>query len=90
MSQVRDKFNEARYFLNRLVELQPDRDGFRHNLSAYLTACRSVTDVMRQEYGNAGQFDTWWSTRLEALRADPLSAFDELPRSWRYSFEMPA
>ena len=49
MNNTEDKLSEAKYFLERMKEHVMDREAFRYNLSAFLTAFRSVTFIMRKE-----------------------------------------
>lgn len=48
--QVGYKLDEARYFLDKLKTLDKGSDDFMFNLSAFLTAWRSVIDVMLYDY----------------------------------------
>lgn len=47
---TRSKLKEARYFLGILAQVQDEPDKFRFNLSAFLTAWRSVLDVMLYDF----------------------------------------
>ena len=44
-------------------ENQADRDAFRHNLSAFLGAARSVRDFLKREYENTNHFNEWWKKK---------------------------
>jgi len=48
--QARHKLEEARYFLDKLKTLNKGSKEFMFNLSAFLTAWRSVIDVMLYDY----------------------------------------
>ena len=37
-----------------------DREAFRYNLSAFLTAFRGVTFIMRKEYNEISGFGEWY------------------------------
>ncbi len=45
----KDKIIEAEYFYSRMSQEQNDRDAFRHNLSAFLSAARSVLQYALKE-----------------------------------------
>ncbi len=45
----KDKIIEAEYFYSRMKQEQHDRDAFRHNLSAFLSAARSVLQYALKE-----------------------------------------
>jgi len=61
MTDTRDKLNEACYFLEQMKEKQSDRDAFRYNLSAFLSAARSVTFLMKPEFHKAPGFKEWYA-----------------------------
>ena len=93
MSDAREKLRETKYFLDRMRETQQDRDPFKYNLSAFLSAARSVRYVMLAEYGKSPGFMMWWNSKKEWVKpkeskgeeladiADPIRAanvfFDE-------------
>jgi len=60
MNNTEDKLSEAKYFLERMKEHVMDREAFRYNLSAFLTAFRSVTFIMRKEYNKISEFEEWY------------------------------
>jgi hypothetical protein len=68
MSNAREKLREAKYFLDRMRETRPDRDPFKYNLSAFLSAARSVRYVMEAEYGKSPGFMTWWNSKKEWVK----------------------
>ena len=47
---TRSKLSETNYFLNNLPNVQNNPDEFYYNLSAFLTAWRSVLDVMLYDF----------------------------------------
>lgn len=85
MTKTRDKLNEARYFLERMKEIQQgfgqvrepeyaiQRDHFRYNLNAFLSAFRGVTDkVLPTEYERAKNsvgncFTAWFQKEWDTL-----------------------
>src|SRR5229473_3127855 len=59
MTDTSDKLNEAKYFLKRLKEANRDKDAFRYNLSAFLSAFCSVPSIMNNEYQKIPGFINW-------------------------------
>jgi len=67
-TDTRDKLNEASYFLEQMKNKQSDRDAFRYNLSAFLSAARSVTLVMQKEFDKALGFEEWYEKKQEVMK----------------------
>ena len=44
-----EKLEEAKYFYSKMIEEKEDRDNFRYNLSAFLSAARSVLQYALEE-----------------------------------------
>lgn len=70
MTNTRQKLLEAKYFLERMIESQSERDAFKYNLSAFLTAFRSVTLLMQKEFKNHLGFADWYEIQQGRLKAD--------------------
>jgi len=70
MSDTREKLQESRYFLELMTLTQAERDAFKYNLSAFLSASRSVTLIMQREYDKISGFKQWWSEKQEEMRSD--------------------
>ena len=71
MTETRSKLLEAQYFLDRMVENQNDRNPFKYNLSAFVSAFRSVTFVMQKEFDRSEGFEEWWHDETrEAIKND--------------------
>jgi hypothetical protein len=70
MTNTREKLLEAKYFLEHMIENQAERDAFKYNLSAFLSAARSVTLVMQNEYHNVSGFDKWYNIQQDKMKAD--------------------
>ncbi len=70
MTNTRDKLKEAKYFLERMGQCQSDRNAFRYNLSAFLSAARSVTLFMQTEFNHAVGFNDWYSTKQHDMATD--------------------
>jgi hypothetical protein len=47
---AREKLEEAEYFLTKMCEIRPDQKEFLFNLSAFLSAARSVPDYLLEDY----------------------------------------
>ena len=75
MGATREKLQEARYFLQRMENEQADRDAFKYNLSAFLSAARSVTFYMQKKFARVSDFEEWYATEQEAMRHDPVMPF---------------
>ena len=72
---MRDKLFEARYFLDKMKECEADRDPFRYNLSAFLSAARSTTLVMQKEFAHTVGFKDRYATTEQAMKSDPVFHF---------------
>lgn len=70
MTSTRDKLNETRYFLECMKASSFHVDAFRYNLSAFLSAARSVTFVMQKEFSSIAGFNGWYATQVEEMSKD--------------------
>jgi len=70
MNNTEDKLSEANYFLERMKEHVMDGEAFRYNLSAFLTAFRSVTFIMRKEYNRISGFEEWYRKKQIEMKKD--------------------
>ena len=78
MSDTREKLLESKYFLKRMTETQADRDAFKYNLSAFLAAARSVTDIMKTEFDKATGFGDWKNETLSKIeKCDAMKFFND-------------
>jgi len=59
------KIGEAKYFLEKMEESIPDRRAFRYNLSAFLSAARSVLQYAMKESWGKGRIDWYDDTVVE-------------------------
>ena len=59
-----DKLEEAEYFLKQMVSVAEDRKAHKHNLSAFLSASRSVLQFASKEatFRSAGQ--AWYDSQV--------------------------
>ena len=70
MTDTKEKLLEAKYFLERMIEKQIDRDAFKYNLSAFLAAARSVTSFMQTEFGKVSGFKEWYAKKRTEMQSD--------------------
>src|SRR4051812_42099977 len=87
---TRHKLEETRFFLGQLEEHCYDKlkahlidDNaaviFPYYLSAFISAARSVTWIMRSEYGAFDGWEVWWKSQApEASMAELLQLFTRL------------
>lgn len=72
MSRTRRKLEEARFFYRFLEENRFANPAFDYYLSAFVSAARSVTWVMRAEYLGVQGWEQWFSTKLATPAEDAL------------------
>ncbi|MDH4222361.1 MAG: hypothetical protein OEV55_02355 [candidate division Zixibacteria bacterium] len=70
MTNTEDKLLEAEYFLKCMIENQTERDAFKYNLSAFLSAFRSITLIMQKEFNKHPVFADWYSIQRNKLKTD--------------------
>jgi len=70
MSDSREKLLEAEFFLEHMKETQSDRAAFKYNLSAFLTAARSVTLFMQKEFKKVSGFKEWYEEKQAKMKND--------------------
>ena len=70
MTKTRDKLLEAKYFLQRMREGQSEPDAFKYNLSAFLTAARSVTMFMQKEFHKIPGFKEYYAKKRCEMKQD--------------------
>jgi hypothetical protein len=79
MTQLRNdtlnKLEESGYFLTQMKQTVNDWILFRFNLSAFLSAARSITLVMQKEYHQAADFASWYKLQQEEMRKDKVLTF---------------
>lgn len=69
-SPTRHKALEAAHFLSMMKQTFQDDDLFSYNLSAFLSAARSITFFMQKQYNRRAGFAEWYCPRQFALSAD--------------------
>ena len=70
-----EKLAEAKYFLIKMNESINDRDIFKFNLSAFLSAGRSVTFYLQEEYAYNPKFKEWYPKKQEEMEKDLVLQF---------------
>jgi hypothetical protein len=72
---TQQKYNEAEYFLGMMKENDEDRQRFKYNLSAFLSAARSVTFVLQKESSKNPEFKEWYSKKQKWMKGDAVFKF---------------
>lgn len=67
---TRHKLREARYFLDEMKSSFHDDDRFYWNLSAFLSAARSITLFMQKQYSRQTGFSDWYCRKQVEMKAD--------------------
>jgi hypothetical protein len=67
-----EKFNEAAYFFNQMIATVNNTRTFPFNVSAFLSALRSVTFYLQVQYGFNERFADWYAKVQEIMRRDPV------------------
>ncbi len=62
----RKKLTETKYFYSRMVEEQGNRNNFTYNLSAFLSAARSVLQYTKKETKTKPGGEQWYNNRISA------------------------
>lgn len=75
MTDTRDKLNEAAYFLEQMKGNVENKEAFRFNLSAFMSALRSTTLFMQAEYTHTPGFLTWYATKQPEMERDKILKF---------------
>lgn len=71
------KLREARYFLRRMNEVLGEPEEFQFNLSAFLSAARSVSQYVHKEASHAAGGQKWYDDRVSQ---EPLVLFFKTER----------
>jgi hypothetical protein len=58
--RVEERLMEAEYFARRMFE-SPDSTILGYELSAFLSAARSVTFLLQKEFAAVDGFEAWWT-----------------------------
>ncbi len=63
MSETMYKLNEAKFFWKKMNEEYKSDPVFTYYLSAFISAARSITWVMRSEYVHIDEWETWFDSK---------------------------
>ena len=72
---TQQKYNEAEYFLEMMKDNDENHQRFEYNLSAFLSAARSVTFVLQEESSKNLEFDEWYCKKQMQMKRDKLFKF---------------
>src|SRR5574337_1057778 len=72
LGELDDKFQEAHYFLGRMMEEYHNPEPFRWNLNAFLQALRNVSFFLQNQLSHSEGFAEWYAGQQEVMRNDGL------------------
>ncbi len=68
MTNTRDKLNEAKHFLEEMKRVSFDLNKFRYELTAFLNASRSITQIMQKEFSGKNDFIDWYKQKQAEMQ----------------------
>ena len=68
---TKHKVREAEHFLSMMKQAFEDDNTFSYNLSAFLSAARSITWYMQKQYAHRNGFAEWYCQNKIKMSADP-------------------
>ena len=80
MSDTMFKLNEAKYFLGQMHLNTANHEVFQYLLSACISALRSVTLFMQEEYTHTLNFSDWYKSKQAQMEADLMFSFFNMQR----------
>jgi len=69
---TQDKFNEASYFLGKMIENYHNPWEFQFNLNAFIQAFRNITFMLQAEPNKPDNFKEWYETKQNDMRSNKL------------------
>ncbi len=69
---AREKYQEASYFYTQMSKVSDEPDAFKYNLSAFLSAFRSVTLYLQAEFSSDPRFGSWYKEKRNEMPGDPI------------------
>lgn len=72
MTNTKDKLNEAKHFLEEMKRVSSDPNKFRYELTAFLAASRSITQIMQKEFSGKTGFDDWYTQKQGEMGDSPI------------------
>lgn len=67
-----DRYQEAHYFLERMLGEDHNPEPFRWNLNAFVQALRNVTFVLQKALAERPGFENWYAQQREEMKKEPL------------------
>lgn len=67
---TKHKIQEAQYFLSMMKLAFEDDNTFSYNLSAFLSAARSITWYIQKQYRHKDGFEPWYDSKQKEMKAD--------------------
>jgi hypothetical protein len=84
MTNTRDKLNEAKYFLEEMKRVSSDPNNFRYELTAFLAASRSITQIMQKEFSEKPGFNEWYTNKQREMGNEPILKYLHRQRTISY------
>lgn len=75
MIETETKLNEARHFLGQIKKSLDNPEILGFNLSAFVSAARSVTYIMQREFKENFYFEKWYRATQEKMKEDSIYEF---------------
>src|SRR5688572_4812603 len=72
---IKNKRDEMKYFLEQIRATIATPQYVQFNLSAFLSAGRSVTYIMQKVCAHVPDFGTWYKAQQDAMKKDEVSCF---------------
>jgi len=63
-----DKFEEAHYFLHKMIDTYHFPTNFRYNLNAFLQALRNITFMLQSEKNKPENFEEWYAKKQSKMQ----------------------
>ena len=84
MTNTRDKLNEAKHFLEEMKRVSSEPDKFRYELTAFLGASRSITQIMQKEFSEQSGFADWYAEKQREMGSNSILKYLHRQRSITY------
>ena len=84
MTNTRDKLNEAKHFLEEMKKVSSDIDKFRYELTAFLAASRSITQIMQEEFSEKSDFAVWYAQKQSEMKNSGILKYLHRQRTLTY------
>ena len=81
MNNTWDKLKEAKHFLEEMKRVSHDSDKFRYELTAFLAASRSITQIMQKEFSEKPGFTSWYTQKQKDMENNPTLKYLHRQRS---------